>query len=125
LRTKKNQKWVPDLAHAWITWVTIGFAQTMYVLYVPNAQSPVGLVWGWARGDRFEVAGSFVPVWARRFGVRSRINEQIFLHFKVISTRDGSKEGGARFLKAAGYKRSQDIQGFCLHRPRKQEGHSS
>jgi len=116
---KKTEKWKPEIERAWVTWATIGFAHTIYVLYVPNHQSPVGIVWGWGRGDRFETAGSFVPVWARRFGVRSKINETIFQHFKSISTLHGSKEGGAAFLKARGYKRNEDLDLFYLRRPRR------
>lgn len=115
----KEGKWIPDLAHAWVTWTSIGFAQTMYVLYVPNHQSPVALVWGWGRGQRFEVAGSFVPDYARRFGCRSHVNKTIFQHFRTISTQHGSKEGGANFLKASGYSRSEALDCFYLERPKK------
>ncbi len=116
---KKAEEWKPDLAQAWVTWASIGFAQTIYVLYVPNHQSPVGMVWGWGRGDRFEVAGSFVPPWSRRFGIRTRINKTIFENFKTISTLHGSKEGGARFLKASGYKWSDELSCFYLPRPKR------
>src|SRR5207237_874484 len=83
----QNVKWKPDIKGAWVTWAAIGFGQMIYVLYVPNHTSPIGFVWGHGDETRcFEVYGSFVEPWARRNGVRTRINQTIFEHADVIVT---------------------------------------
>lgn len=105
-----------ELKGAWVTWARIGFGQTIYALYVPSYFAPVGLVWGEGRTTRFDVYGSFVIPWARRNGVRTRINEEIFKDYKVISTEGASKEGGRQFMKASGYKRNRELDLFYLRK---------
>ena len=102
---------------AWVTWAQIGIGQLIYALYVPNHTAPIGFVWGHSQGEQFCTSGSFVQPWARRFGVRSRINNEIFTHFAVITTVSGSKEGGKQFLKASGYRWSKPMRCFYLERP--------
>jgi len=113
----KATKWKPKMDGAWVSYVAIGFGQMMWFCYVPNCIAPIGFVWGWATGKGFHVAGSFVQPWARRNGVRSRINDAIFQHYRVISTSSGSKEGGKQFLKAKKYKRNELLDLFYLERP--------
>lgn len=121
-------KWKADVDNAWVTWVRIGFGQMMYLLYVPNHAAPIGMVWGMGGGEtakdgrvgRFDVFGSFVQPWARRQGVRSKINDSIFQHFCTIITSHGSKQGGADFLKAKKYRRNQDLHCWYLVRRKNQ-----
>ena len=115
----RNDKWKPEMANAWVTWVRIGFGQLIYLLYVHNHTLPIGLVWGYAEGKRFIVGGSFVQPFARRQGVRTRINDAIFEHLSVISTSAGSKEGGRAFLKARGYRFDKRMKCFFLQRPKR------
>lgn len=117
----KAGKWKPDMEHAWVTRAEIGFGQSIYVLYVPNHSFPIGLVWGEFQGDppKFSVAGSFTPGWVRRWGVRSRINDEIFKQCDLIITEHGSKEGGAQFLKAKKYKWSKELRFYYLQRPKR------
>lgn len=110
-------KWKPELNGAWVTWAAIGFGQRIYALYVPNHAYPIGLVWGVPEGKCFQVAGSFVEPWARRCGVRSRLNETIFTHFETLYTGSGSKEGGRQFMRAKKYRRSAALDCFYLQRP--------
>lgn len=111
--------WKPELNGAWVTWAPIGFGQRLYALYVPNHPYPVGLAWGVPAGKCFHVAGSFVQPWARRCGVRSRLNEGIFASFQTIATGHGSNEGGRQFIRAKKYERHQALDCFYLKRPKK------
>jgi hypothetical protein len=113
-------KWKPEMTGAWVTWARIGFGQFIFALYVPNYGWPIGFVWGMGHGEgkdsRFDVAGSFVQPWARRCGVRTRLNEEIFKLFAVIASNHGSKSGGLAFMKASGYKRDRSANMWVLHR---------
>jgi len=116
--------WKPEIEKAWVTWVSIGFGQMLYACYVPNNPFPIGFAWGSAANhdgkySSFHVAGSFVPTWARRRGVRTRINQAIFEHHYLITTVSGSKDGGLKFLKAAGYRYSKQTGLWYLRRPRR------
>jgi hypothetical protein len=114
----KAKKWKPELEHAFVTWAAIDRGQIIYILYVPNHMAPLGFVWGWISGEgresTFETYGSFVSAWARRFGVRTRINRTIFEHVSTITTKHGSSDGGLAFLKAAGYKRDSNVHCWYL-----------
>lgn len=93
------------------------FGQSMYICYVPAYFAPVGFVWGIGDSRRvFEVAGSYTEPWARRHGVRTRINEAIFRDYLVIRTNYGSPEGGGAFMKAQGYKFSKVLR--CYYKMR-------
>jgi hypothetical protein len=116
MRNLKKYKWKPDMSGAWVTWAPIGFGQRVYVAYVPNFAAPVGLVWGAGQGETFTVAWSYVPPFARRSGVRARINQQILADYRVIATHCGSKDGGEQFIKAQGYKRNKELDCFYLER---------
>lgn len=102
---------VPAVSHngAWCTSTTIGFGITLYAYFVREAATPAGFVWGighaagQGRKSRFEVLGSFVCEWARRQGVRTAINKAIGEHYDVITTQNGSADGGLAFLRASGY----------------------
>lgn len=113
-----KKKWKPEMSGAWVTYGKIGFGQMIYVLYVPNHTVPIGLVWGEPHAERFNVAGSFVQPWARRNGVRTKINAAIFEHYKAIVTASGSKDGGLAFMKASGYQHNRDLDLWSLTRPK-------
>lgn len=99
-----------DLKGCHIEWQNIGFGMLLYVLFARSNPAPVGFVWGLAiaagnaRKTRFEVFGSYVVPYARRSGVRSRLNRQLLEHWQVITTQNGSKEGGLKFMRAQGYR---------------------
>jgi hypothetical protein len=116
-------KWKPELERAHITWSPIDRGQIIYVLYVPNHMSPLGFVWGRISGEGsesiFDTYGSFTHSWARRFGVRSRINQAIFQHVSTIITKHGNKEGGLAFLKSSGYKWDAHCNYWYLKKPKK------
>lgn len=98
-----------DLEGSWVTWATIGFGLRIYCLFTPDSPAPKGFCWGYALGGKktkFLVHGSYVIPWARRSGVRTRINEQILRHCPVIQTFSGSRQGGAAFMRARGYRYS-------------------
>lgn len=100
----KMVKWKPQVEKAWVPWTEIGFGQVIFACFVPNHIAPIGLVWGWREGpSAFVVAGSYVEPWARRFGVRTRINVEILKQTKIIRTVTGSKTGGTAFMQARGY----------------------
>jgi hypothetical protein len=114
--------WKPNLATCWVTWVSVGFGIDIWCLFDKGRPAPVGLVWGIAHGGKkqsFHVYGSYVHEWARRQGVRTRINQAIFEHYDVIVTGGGSKDGGEAFLKAAGYKSHPATGQWFLERPKK------
>jgi hypothetical protein len=118
-----DKSWKPEMLGAWVTWARIGLGQTIYALYVPNYYFPVGVVWGVGDGNGcFRVGGSFVQPWARRHGVRTRINQTIFEHWDVIHTASGTaKEGGLQFLKASGYKWHKQARIFYLAKPNRKK----
>lgn len=119
---KRAKIWKPDVAQIFVTWVAIDRGLMMYLAYVPNSMSPVGLCWGEISGSgkeaTFESMGSFVPTWARRFGVRTLINRAIFKHVSTIITKHGSKDGGRAFLKASAYKWDGNTRHWYLKRPK-------
>ena len=67
---------------------------------------PVGVVWviGVDKTKCF-IIGSFVPHWARRQGVRTRINTEIGKWCKTIVTASGTQPHGIGFLKGSGYEK--------------------
>lgn len=108
-----------DMSKAWVTWTTIGFGVRIYALFGPQFDAPLGFVWGRAgKGNKnsFSVLGSFVQPWARRQGVRSRINEEIFKQVEVIRSAHGSPDGAA-FMRANGYKFSPEADLWWKPRP--------
>lgn len=119
---QRKAAWKPEINGAWVSCSRIGFGQAMYVLYVPNHNFPIGFVWGESVGKRFCVAGSYVEPWARRHGVRTLINKEIFRTHIAISTVYGSEEGGIQFMKASKYKHSRLLDCFYLLRPKKKRG---
>jgi hypothetical protein len=124
-RSSKAAKWKPEIENAFVTWAPIDRGQLIYVLYVPNHMSPLGFVWGRIRGEgresTFETNGSFVQIWARRFGVRTRINLAIFDHVSTITTAHGNKEGGLAFIKSQGYKWDSNANCWYLKKPRRKK----
>lgn len=99
--------------------VDIPFGGQMYLCFVAAFPYPVGFVWG--VGDTrgvFDVAGSYTEPWARRQGVRTRLNEEIFKEYLVIRTNYGSAEGGQAFMRKQGYKFSRALRCYYLARPK-------
>lgn len=102
-----------DIKEVYVSWAPLGQSVLLYTAWIPTFAAPLAFVWGNPKSTTpnkhvFDVYGSYVLPWARRQGVRSKINEQILKHYGVIITGSGTKEGGMAFLKAAGYK---------LHKP--------
>ncbi len=99
-----------DLKNCRVEWHNVGFGAMLYILFIRAVPTPVGFVWGLAmaagnaRKTRFEVFGSYVVPFARRSGVRTKLNAQLLEHWQVITTQNGSKEGGLRFMRAQGYR---------------------
>jgi hypothetical protein len=61
------------------------------------------MVWGISLGRAFCVFHAYTPEWARRQGVRTKINEAIFKDYDVVETGESTKEGKS-FMRATGYK---------------------
>jgi len=100
--------------------VDIPFGGTMYFCFVSAYCYPVGFVWGVGDNRRvFEVAGSYTEPWARRQGVRTRLNEAILKDYVVIRTNFGSDEGGAAFMRKQGYQFSKELRCYFLTRSKK------
>ncbi|HVI10179.1 MAG TPA: hypothetical protein VND65_17955 [Candidatus Binatia bacterium] len=97
-----------DLSHAWLANATIGFGIQVYALFVPEFPSPIGLVWGTLTGGKrrkFEVHGSFVHVFHRRNGIRTKINELLLESECDVIFSDATTPEGEKFMRAAaGYK---------------------
>ena len=114
---KEEIKIKVDFADSWFTWTTIGFGVTQAMLFVKQQATPIGFVWGiWfgagnAGKERFEVTQSFTIPWARRQGVRTRINDEIFrlTQIQIITTQNGSDDGGKAFMENYGYELNQEI----------------
>jgi hypothetical protein len=88
----------------------IGHGVWYLSLWVPVTPYPVGHLWFANFLNTYdevvvEVYQSFVSPFARRQGVRTRLNDELFTTFKaaVLMTGDGSKDGIA-FMRATGYK---------------------
>ena len=102
--------------------VDIPFGGQMYFCFVSAYAFPVGFVWGVGDSRRvFEVAGSYTEPWARRQGVRTRINEAIMRDYLVVRTNYGSDEGGAQFMRKQGYKFSRILRCWYLTRAKKRK----
>lgn len=113
----------PKIETCWIDTVQIGFGITLYVCFSRNFVGPIGFVWGIRTGDdkrnRFDVFGSYVLDWARRFGVRTKINEVILETHDVIATAAGSNDGGEAFMKAFGYDHDKKRMAWSYVKPRR------
>lgn len=111
---------VLDVRESTVKCVDIPGGQQMYICYADAYMFPVGFVWGCgdSRGV-FEGAGSYVEPWARRQGVRTKINEAILRDYPVIRTNYGSEDGGMKFMRKQGYRFSKDLHCYFLHRPKK------
>src|ERR1700681_3375402 len=88
------------LERAWVTWAGIGHGIMIYALFQPDYPCPLGLVWGigWGGSGKkkygtFEVFGSFIAQFARRSGVRSRINEEILKTYIAVMSGAASDDG--------------------------------
>lgn len=116
----KTNKKVFKIEDVYVSWTPIGQGILLYHAWEPKYPAPIGFVWGMPRAHKdkgtFDVFGSFVQTWARRHGVRTKINEQILKHSELIITSNGTKEGGAAFLKASGYKLNKAIGLYFLER---------
>jgi hypothetical protein len=85
-----------DLSNSWTDCTVVGFGITQYTLFCRAYPMPLGFVWGFAFGGKrptFQVLDSYVVPWARRQGVRSKINEAIFQKAESIVTGGRSKSG--------------------------------
>ena len=99
-------KFDAELDRCWCNRAPFGFGLMLYACFSRNFIGPSGLVWGFRVGKRFEVLHSYVMPFARRQGVRTWINAEILKDgVQVITTYEGSKDGGAAFLRASGYTR--------------------
>ena len=84
---------------------SMGGGMWMYLYKHDDQAMPFGLLWGTPREGQFYVYGCYVPTWARRQGVMTKLHESVHVQYPVIMTGQGSKEGGAEFIKAYGYKK--------------------
>jgi hypothetical protein len=94
------------LDKCWVTYVDVGFGCRQYMLFTPEMIAPIGFVWVTAVGGKVSsatVLSSYTRPYFRRRGARTRLNEELFKSVEIIQTKQGSKEGGAAFLKASGY----------------------
>ena len=102
-----------------VWWNKIGIGGCwIYSAWHPDWIGPIGFVAGLAGGDIFQVSQSFVDRRVRRFGIRTKINETIHQHFKVIQTWGGSETGGKAFMDASGYKYDPVRNDYILVRPK-------
>lgn len=108
------------LNSAYIQIAELGFGIWCYVLFDRGFVAPLGMVWGLPTAEkRFDVYHSYVIPWARRQGVRKRINEEIFKTYNIIATGHGTKEGGAAFLRSQGYKYNKTLKNWYLRKRRR------
>lgn len=95
----------------WVVHHKIGQGVTAIFCFWTHNTAPVGVVYtilygpGNTKKQRAEILGSYVVPWARRLGVRSRINDYLFnyLDCHTIVTQSGSREGGKAFMQNSGY----------------------
>jgi len=114
----KESKWKPNLSTCWFDRYTIGFGVWLYCCFDRSYPSPIGLVWGIPMGDRFEVFGSHTVTCARRRGVRTAINREIFRAFRVISSSlTASTKEGTAFMKSQGYRRLAGLDLYAKQKP--------
>jgi hypothetical protein len=108
-----------------VSFVSMGRGHELAVCWTDGFPHPVGLVWGIVYYDAkgapamWETAYSYVLPAARRHGIRTFIDAQIFAQLKVdvIRTTDGSAEGGAAYLRKH-YKRIEAASCWARTRPK-------
>ena len=111
-----------NLARAFCEVVDFGFGLTLYALFERQFAGPIGLVWGFTEGcadgksRKFRVYHSYVLPFARRQGVRSRLNDEIFKTHDIIVTCSGSENSGLDFIKARGYTLDEATQEWYLRK---------
>ncbi len=99
------------LETAWVDRASFGFGWTLYALFVREFEAPIGMVWGMRTGrglpngqqtkdgSNFAVYHSFVLPWARRQGVRRKINTAILEDNDTITTLCGATAASRAFLR--------------------------
>ncbi len=122
-RRKSSVKINPE--GAWVERRAIGFGITQYTAfcraYCRAYPMPIGFVWGVEFGGKrpvLHVWDSYVVPWARRSGVRTLINREIFRNNAAIICGARSKQGMA-FMKARGYLYDARLDEWSLTRPKK------
>lgn len=99
------------LEGAWVDRAAFGFGLTLYALFVREWEAPLGLVWGIRTGrglangkqtkdgSNFMVYYSFVIPWARRRGIRRKINEAILKDNDTVTTMCAVSAAARAFLR--------------------------
>ena len=99
-----------SLKTAWVDRSQFGFGWTLYALFDRGFEAPIGLVWGLrqatgdaqgkqAKATTFQVYHSYVLPWARRQGVRRKINDSILEDNTRIVTACGASPAARTFLR--------------------------
>lgn len=120
-----------DIEKCWVQWMPIGYGMTLYVCWSPDYTSPVGFLWGFTatltgldgqeERMKFDVVGSYVIPAARRQGVRTHLNNVILQTHDIITTDNGSPEGGRAFMEAYGYRFKPEESSWVFVKPREDE----
>lgn len=106
IQMKKPKKY----GWTWVTWRDLEHGIVQFECYIKSDPSPAGFVWGIACGivgkkkPVFQVFHSFVHPWARRKGVRSKIQTQLEKNYSAVFTYTGTKDGSA-WMRASGFKK--------------------
>ena len=92
----------------YVTWTELHGGITYVYAVARNWHCPLSHVWGLVTGgekERFETLHSYTLPFARRQGLRTLINDVIFdkLKVDVITSGDGTGEGGLGFMNSYGY----------------------
>lgn len=104
-----------DIGKGHVTWTSIPYGLYLYMYHHPNEPQPLGVVivrvhntsvTGKSVNTYAEVLISHVISWARRLGIRTRINEEIMKAWPTIVSSGATKDG-KKFMEASGYKEDQ------------------
>jgi hypothetical protein len=95
----------------------------------------VGFLWGFTAALtgldgqeerlKFDVVGSYVPPAARRQGVRTHLNNVVLQTHEIITTDNGSPEGGRAFMEAFGYRFKEEESSWVYIRPKEAESNGA
>lgn len=93
----------------WVHKTVIGFGCRLWSYFSPISEAPVGTVWFTATWDkatkrsRAEILDIYVPQWARRCGIATRLVEALREEYDVLLTTIGTRSG-APFMRATGWR---------------------
>lgn len=102
-----------DIGETYVEHHFVGNGVTEYLLFSKNWVVPLGVVWAIRYDQTVHIFHSYVLPFARRKGIRKKINDYIETHCsRIVSGRTASSQEGIAFMKKQGYRENKELDIF-------------